>query len=160
MSVSSIALPHLNCCGGGKSYSIGNCRSPNNHHGSALKARKEGNPVTPLLRQRHPISNRASGPTVQGNKGVLRTIGSKSTFAYFSLTRKVGRRRQNTIRNTVGQKRRKMPSAGGGIKRPAAGAHSHSGLFDSLTPQRCRYRQRPSAAGPCRWGWRWAPRRP
>ena len=42
-------------------------------------------------------------------KGVLRTVGSKSTFAYFSLTRKVGRRRQQRDRNTVGH-RQKGPS--------------------------------------------------
>ena len=36
-------------------------------------------------------------PVLVINKGVLRTVGSKSTFAYFSLTRKVGRRRQNKV---------------------------------------------------------------
>ena len=70
--------------------------------GQRAEARKEEKAVTPSQRQRYKASNRASGQPVQGNRGVLRTIGSKSTFTYFSLTRKVGRRRHNTNRYTVG----------------------------------------------------------
>ena len=35
-------FPQLSCCGVGKSYSIGNCRSPNNHQGSAPKRGNRG----------------------------------------------------------------------------------------------------------------------
>ena len=71
------------------------------------EARKERNPDTPL--QRHPYQLPAT--TEQDfpfweTKGILRTVGSKSTFAYFSLTRKVGRRRQNTKQYTVGYRQR------------------------------------------------------
>ncbi len=47
-----------------------------------------------------------------GNEGVLRTVGSKRTFADFSSARKVGRRRQNTKRDIVEyRQKRKLPSA-------------------------------------------------
>ena len=90
--------------------------------GQRAEARKQGNPVTPLLRQRYQAPNSTSGQPVQGNKGVLRTIGSKSTFAYFSLTRKVGRRRHNTRQYTVGQKRRKPI-----VSRKTSPAPAHEG---------------------------------
>ena len=111
----------------GKAFVWCNCRGYNNHQGSALKRGNRGT-VTPL-----PPSavqgNDTNGTRLPiiGNKGVLRTIGSKRTFAepqrgvsernraqrgswrgdaYFSSARKVGRRRHNTIRKTVGHRQK------------------------------------------------------
>ena len=92
------------------------------------EARKERNPDTPL--QRHPYQLPAT--TEQDfpfweTKGILRTVGSKSTFAYFSLTRKVGRRRQDKVSiqrrvTTLNQpnppsERKNFPSGKGGSER-------------------------------------------
>ena len=83
-----------------------NCRGPHDYQGSALEARKQGEPG-------HPVAGSAAQgndingtrlPTI-GNKGVLRTIGSKPTFGDFSLARKVTRRRQN-----IKQKNRRLPT--------------------------------------------------
>ena len=71
------------------------------------EARKEEMAVTPSQRQRQKPPVRASGLLVQGNKGVLRTIGSKLIFAYFCSATKVGHRRLNTKRYTIGQDRTK-----------------------------------------------------
>ena len=45
-------------------------------------------------------------------------MGSKSTFAYFSLTRKVGRRRHNTIQYTVGYRKNDIRPRQKGKKQP------------------------------------------
>ena len=67
-----------------------------------------------VTRTKLTIKSLPDHPILVIKKGVLRTMGSKSTFAYFSLTRKVGRRRHNTKRNTVGyrQKRKSWSAVG------------------------------------------------
>ena len=62
--------------------------------------------MTPSQRQRQSNRNRASGQTVQENKGVLRTIGSKPTFGDFSLARKVTRRRHKHQTVRVGHRQK------------------------------------------------------
>ena len=86
-----------------------NCRGYNGHQGSALKRGNRGNchPLAGAAVQGND-TNGTRLPII-GNKGVLRTIGSKSTFAYFSLTRKVGRRRHNTYQYTVGYRQKRTP---------------------------------------------------
>ena len=55
-----------------------------------------------VTRKTPTIKRLSDHPVLVTNEGVLRTIGSKRTFAYFSSVRKVGRRRHNTKRYTVG----------------------------------------------------------
>ena len=107
-----------------------NCRDYNGHQGSALKRGNRGNC--------HPLAgsavqdNDTNGTRLPiiGNKGVLRTIGSKRVFAEpqrgvsernraqrgswrgdgdFSLARKVTRRRHNTNQYTVGYRQKRTP---------------------------------------------------
>ena len=90
----------------GKALVWCNCKGPYDHQGSALEARKQGELSPPCSVSRTRLRQHGTRLPIIGNKGVLRTIGSKSTFAYFSLTRKVGRRRQNTKQYTVGYRQR------------------------------------------------------
>ena len=106
----------------GKALVWCNCRGPNDHQGSAPKRGNRGT-VTPLLLSAAQ-GNDTNGTRLPiiGNKGVLRTIGSKRTFGDFSSVRKVTRRRQNTKRNSVGYRQNEIPtSAGQKAARPDRG---------------------------------------
>ena len=97
----------------GKALAWCNCRGPYNHQGSAPKRGNRGTvtPLHPSAEQSHD-TNGTRLPII-GNKGVLRTIGSKLIFAYFCSATKVGRRRHNTIRNTVGYRQKKTALVSG-----------------------------------------------
>ena len=108
--------PHPSACGchlppgEGLCWAWCNCRGPYHHQGSALKARKQGNCHPLAVSAAQANDTNGTRPPIIGNKGVLRTIGSKSTFAYFSLMRKVGRRRPNTRQYASGtDKTKKSP---------------------------------------------------
>ena len=97
------------------------------------------------VNRRHPYQpvnkSLSDSPVLVTNKGVLRTVGSKSTFAYFSLTRKVGRRRQNTIQYIVGyrQKKKKFRQQDKSAAPPSAEAKKPRG-GQSLTNPRPLHR--------------------
>ena len=78
--------------------------------GAARRSAVREEPGHPVAASPVPtLSKNGTRLSVSGNKGVLRTMVSKRTFAYFSSVRKVGRRRHNTIQHTVGY-RQKEPS--------------------------------------------------
>ena len=85
---------------------------------AARRSAEGGEGSHPAAASEVPSLNRASGQPVHVRRGILRTIGSKSTFAYFSLTRKVGRRRQNTRQYTVGYRQSKQSPVRGRKRTP------------------------------------------
>ena len=89
-------LPQLSTSIIGKSSSIGS-RGLCNHQESAPKRGNRGTRTPRCSVSRSNYETNGTGLPIIGNKGVLRTIGSKSTFAYFSLTRKAGRRRHDKV---------------------------------------------------------------
>ena len=110
--------------------------------GQRAEARKQrqARTSTGVTRTRLTTKSLSDYPVSVGNKGVLRTVGSKSTFAYFSLTRKVGRRRQNTKRGPSGTDRKKISLVGYRQKRPRPSSEGQTkppALFKGPGAPRC-----------------------
>ena len=83
------------------------------------------------VNRRHPYQpvnkSLSDSPVLVTNKGVLRTVGSKLIFAYFCSATKVGRRRHNTKRYTVGY-RQKRPALVREAKPPSSSDNPPSPL--------------------------------
>ena len=121
-------LPYLSCCGVGKSVSIGNCRILNNHQGSAPKRGNRGTRSPRCCVSGTQSPNRASGLTVQGNKGVLRTLVLSQLLVTFLWREKSPAGGINTYQYTVGQKRTSSPRQKRKTKNPCSMSHA-AGTF-------------------------------